>query len=219
MYIQELPAELRNEIYRAVLVASKPLEFSEPDNFSRSSALLRTCHQIHEEGRSILYSENHFRLARRAHRYGSFWEKEWSELGYLHVRKFFKSIGPTNSALIRHLTLMLEDAMPCLNPTLHSAEDRRFVHDDDLMSVLRHLVDHSQLQTLKLHFYGRRKVDRTDDRFLEYLKRVKADEVSFITWPPESNWHPRESKQDRRVEESLLLCCTRKKKKFDSSED
>jgi hypothetical protein len=87
------------------------------------------------------------------------------------------------------------------------------------MSVLRHLVDHSQLQTLKLHFYGRRKVDRTDDRFLEYLKRVKADEVSFITWPPESNWHPRESKQDRRVEESLLLCCTRKKKKFDSSED
>jgi hypothetical protein len=109
---------------------------------------------------------------------------------------------------------MLEDAMPSLNPAMRSAEERRFVHDDDLMSVLRHLVDHSQLQTLELHFQGRKKVDRTDDRFLEYMKQVKADEVKFLDWPPNS-WCPRPSKQEDKVKESLLLCCTRRHKKFD----
>lgn len=43
----DLPAELRNYIYREVFVTERPLRFSSPSSFSRSSALLRTCKQVH----------------------------------------------------------------------------------------------------------------------------------------------------------------------------
>lgn len=165
-------------------------------------------------GRSILYSENRFNIERRTQRYGSFWENEWRELGFLNVRKFTKSIGPSNLALIRHMTFMLEDAVPCLNPGMRTNEERRFVHDDDLMSVLRHLGNFGQLQTLELHFHGRRRVDRTDDRFLDYMKRIRADTVRFAEWPPGSKY-PRQSKQEDAVKAALLAACTRKRKKFD----
>ncbi|CAK1366783.1 hypothetical protein CB0940_10152 [Cercospora beticola] len=211
----DLPAELRNDIYRLIFVTENAtINFATPDNFSRSAALLRTCRQVYEEGRSILYSENAFAIERRTQRYGSFWEHEWRELGYLNVRKFMKSIGPTNTALIRRISFMLEDAVPCLNPSMRTNEERRFVHDDDLMSVLRHLGNHAQLQTIDLHFHGRRRVDRTDDRFLDYMKRLKADAVRFVDWPPDSKY-PRSSKQDESVKSTLLAHCTRKKKKFD----
>ena len=104
--------------------------------------------------------------------------------------------------------------MPCLNPLMKTNEERRFVHDEDLISVLRHLGTHGQLQTLDLHFHGRRRVDRTDDRFLDYMKRIKADTVKFVDWPPSSKY-PRSSKQDDSVRASLLMNCTRKTKKFD----
>ncbi|EME42148.1 hypothetical protein DOTSEDRAFT_175017 [Dothistroma septosporum NZE10] len=210
----DLPAELRNEIYRMIFTSEQAINFGCPDNFSRSGQLLRACNQVHEEGRSILYGENRFVVERRTQRYGSFWENEWRELGYLNVRRFIKLIGAMNTALIRHLTLMLEDAVPCLNPSMRTNEERRFVHDDDLMSLLRHLGRHSQLQNLELHFHGRRRVDRTDDRFLDYMKRIKADEVRFIDWPPQSKYS-RESKQEDAVKQVLLTACFRKKKRFD----
>ena len=50
--------------------------------------------------------------------------------------------------------MYLEDATPCLNPNMHTADDRRFVYDDVLMSVLRQLADHAKLRKLDLHFYG-----------------------------------------------------------------
>ncbi|KAK4497894.1 hypothetical protein PRZ48_010549 [Zasmidium cellare] len=210
----DLPAELRNEIYRMIFTTQGDVNFSRPDNFSRSAALLRTCHQVHEEGRSILYSENKFNIERRTQRYGSFWENEWRELGLKNVKVFVKSIGPNNIALIRNITFMLEDAVPCLNPSMRTNEERRFVHDDDLMSVLRHLGNSGQLQNLELHFHGRRRVDRTDDRFLDYMKRLRADTVRFVEWPPGSKW-PRQSKQEDAVKNALLQACTRKRKKFD----
>lgn len=227
----DLPAELRNEVYRMIFVDEKKINFSNPDNFSRSAALLRTCRQVYEEGmlslsqisdtklmrstgRSILYSENRFAIERRTQRYGSLWENEWRELGYLTVRKFMKTIGPTNIALIRHVSMMLEDAVPCLNPLMETNEERRFVHDNDLISVLRQLGNHAQLQTLDMHYHGRRRVARTDDRFLDYMKRIKADTVRFVDWPPTSTY-PRASKQDEAVRTMLLATCTRRKKKFD----
>lgn len=107
-----------------------------------------------------MYSENAFTVERRSDRYGSLWKGDWHELGYLSVRKFFKSIGPANTALIRHLTLSLEDAVPCLNPRIRNQEERRFVNDEELLSVLRHLAQHSRLQHLKIHLGGRKRVDR-----------------------------------------------------------
>lgn len=45
----DIPAELRNQIYRHVFVAEDPLNFGSPSNFSRGAALLRTCRQAYEE--------------------------------------------------------------------------------------------------------------------------------------------------------------------------
>lgn len=81
--------------------------------------------------------------------------RDWDELGFKVVRKFLRMIGAPNIALIRHATLSLEDATPCLNPNMHTADDRRFVYDDVLMSVLRALADHAKLQRLDLHLSGK----------------------------------------------------------------
>ena len=149
----DLPAELRNEIYRQVFVAEEYINFSSL-NFKRSGALLRTCRQVYEEGREILYSENRFLFKRKCRQQGSYWESEWNEEGFKAVRKFLKLIGPTNTGLIRHATLVLGDATPCLNPGLKTADARRFVFDDVLMSILRHLADYTQLRKLELNFGG-----------------------------------------------------------------
>lgn len=151
----DLPAELRNDIYERVFVANKSLHFRYPSNFQLSAAFLRTCRQVYEEGRSLLYGGNKFILERRTARSGSYWEAEWSEAGFKPVKRLLKMIGPTNTALLRHVGIHCEDAMPCLNPDLHTADERRFTRDEVLMSCLRHLARHAQLQTLELNFNGK----------------------------------------------------------------
>ena len=133
------------------------------------------------------------------------------------IRKFLKMIGTTNTALIRHLSFQMEDATPCLNPDTMSHSERRFVHDDALMSVLRHLGDYAQLQTLKLSFHGRRRVETSDDRFLAYMKRIKADKVELVKFPigrPDSVW-VQESKQEETVRKMLMKVMVRKQKLYD----
>lgn len=44
----DLPAELRNDIYRLAFVTERPtINFALPDNLSRTAALLRTCRQVY----------------------------------------------------------------------------------------------------------------------------------------------------------------------------
>lgn len=98
-----------------------------------------------------------------------------------------------------------------------SHEERRFVHDDGLMSILRHLGDYAQLQTLKLCFHGRRRVETSDDRFLAYLKRIRADTVELVKFPigrPESVY-AMESKQAEVVRKGLMKAMVRKEKLYD----
>ncbi|TKA30332.1 hypothetical protein B0A50_02559 [Salinomyces thailandicus] len=213
----DLPAELRNEIYRLAFVADGKFNLARPTNFARSAAFLRTCRQVHEEARDILYGENEFLFVRRVDRHGSFWEDEWKEVGFKSIRKFVKTIGVENTSLIRHLSFQFEDATPCLNPDSMSHEERRFVHDDGLMSILRHLGDYAQLQTLKLCFHGRRRVETSDDRFLAYLKRIRADTVELVKFPigrPESVY-AMESKQAEVVRKGLMKAMVRKEKLYD----
>ena len=61
---------------------------------------------------------------------------------------------------------------------------------------------------------GRRRVDRTDQRFLEKLTDIRADEVSFIRTPP-NYAYPQDSKQDPIVESLCLSRMKRKRKMFD----
>ena len=61
---------------------------------------------------------------------------------------------------------------------------------------------------------GRRRVERTDIRFLEYLTAIQADEVVFVRTP----WHtayPSDSKQEQCVEKKCLEEMTRNKKLYD----
>ncbi|OQO01805.1 hypothetical protein B0A48_12278 [Cryoendolithus antarcticus] len=193
----DLPPELRNEIYRLTFVTPNKdrLDFGSPSaRFSRSAAFLRTCSTVHNEARSILYSENEFFFQRQSRRHGHIFASDWSELGFRPVRRFLKAIGPVNTGLIRHVTFLFEDAAPSLNPQLSTAEARRFVHDPQMHSLLRHLGAYAKLRVLHMNFQGRKTVDaaRANDKFLSLLIGVKADEVEFVrhpVWATQSSYH------------------------------
>ncbi|KAH0129849.1 hypothetical protein KCU66_g4026, partial [Aureobasidium melanogenum] len=187
----DLPAEIRNQIYRLAFVSDEKLDFAYPDNFSRSASLLQTCRQIHEEGRSILYSENTFYFQRRKKEQAVRWSTDVYEIGYKDIRFFLKSIGLANVSLLRRVIIMFEDAQPSMNTHLKDADERRFTNDNDLMDILRLLGDHTMLKTLDLCFLGRRTFYNKDEtRFIEHLTRIKADQVKCINNPdtPFSNW-------------------------------
>jgi thermostable 8-oxoguanine DNA glycosylase len=187
----DLPAEIRNQIYRLALVSEEKLDFAYPSNFSRSSSLLQTCRQVHEEGRTILYSENTFYFQRRKKERAVRWTTDVYEIGYKDIRFFLRSIGLANVSLLRRLIVMFEDAQPSMNTHLKDADERRFTNDDDLMDTLRVLGDHAMLKTLDLCFQGRRMFYNKDEsRFIETLTRIKADQVKCINNPetPFSNW-------------------------------
>ena len=147
------PVEIRDQIYELVFVDSEPFHFGCPDNFEHSAALLRTCHQVHNEGRKFLYSKNRFVIERLSKVRGSAWRtNNWVEIGFASARRFVKQAGPTNLGLIRDLSLELTDADP--NLTRHLTPfDRRFVNDLELHSILRSLK-HCNLRKLVLSFSG-----------------------------------------------------------------
>lgn len=215
----DLPAELRNEVYRLAFVAPARFDFGAPTkHFQRSSAFLRTSRQVYDEGRSILYSENEFFFQRQSRRYGPIWAADWGELGFKPVRKFLKMIGPSNTSFIRHVTMLFEDAQPSLNPQMHNAEERRFVHDENLHSVLRHLATHGTLERFYMNFQGRKTLDvyYPNDHFLDLLTRIRADDVMFVkhpVWAPHSSYHSR-SKQSNGVVQMCFENMVRKKKLY-----
>ncbi|KAG9947558.1 hypothetical protein KCU85_g5650, partial [Aureobasidium melanogenum] len=187
----DLPAEIRNQIYRLAFVSDENLDFAYPNNFSRSSSLLQTCRQIHEEGRSILYSENTFYFQRRKKEQAVRWSTDVYEIGYKDIRFFLKSIGLANVSLLRRVIIMFEDAQPSMNTHLKDADERRFTNDNELMDILRILGDHTMLKTLDLCFQGRRTFYNKDEtHFIQHLTRIKADQVQCINNPdtPFSNW-------------------------------
>ena len=179
-----LPPELRNQIYRLLFISTDKLDFGHPRNFSRSSHFLRSCKQVHEEARSILYAENtfYFQTARetRTRRF----ETGAYQIGYKDIRYFLSCIGTANLGLMRHIIMVFEDLVPSLNPRLKSIDERRFTNNDDLYAIMRLLGDHGRLQTIKLSFQGRRWFFEHDEpRFASYLVRISADKVDFIDWP------------------------------------
>lgn len=145
-----LPPELRNQIYRMVFVDENRLDFGDPKNLSHTAALLRTCRQIHSEGCGFLYSENKFYWRRHSVRRTPLWSNKGSEVGFRDIHRLLKSIGPANIALLRNIVWLFEDAIPSLNPQFTTAEERRFVQDDYLMSSLKLVARHGRLRKLEL---------------------------------------------------------------------
>ncbi|QDS78166.1 hypothetical protein FKW77_005185 [Venturia effusa] len=175
----KLPPELRNKVYNLVFKDKAKFDFLSPTNLQHSSSFLRSCKQVCEEGRTVLYGENTFYFARNKEMRRPFWAGERKEIGYKDLRLFLRTVGPSNVSYIRHLWLCFDDATPSTTPHLKRSEERRYVHDGHLIEALKVLAHQAQLKKMTLTFWGRRALATTDARFLEYLCKLKADKVEM----------------------------------------
>jgi hypothetical protein len=211
----DLPAELRNKVYRHLFVHSHEVTFPpreqycSGDNHSLcwSAQLLRTCRLVHSEGCSVLYGENTFHFDRNKHTRGPFWQSIPKEIGYTDVRHFLKAIGSENLAYLRDIHIWLEDATPSTTPYL-GHEARRYINDNHLIDCLR-ILRGAKLRKVHLTFGGRRNLGRSDVKMLGYLEQIKADEV---TQKAPGYWYPQ--KVSPLVFEELKSGMTRKKKLY-----
>ncbi|KAF4536259.1 DNA-binding protein [Lasiodiplodia theobromae] len=165
--------------------------------------------QIYNEGRSVLYSENRFSFSRNTRSRAPYWSSQDKEIGYQDMRVFLNSIGPTNISLLRSISIMLTDASPSSTPYLDH-DGRRFVRDEHIIYCLRQISKHGELKEIELSFYGRKCLTRTDYRFLDALREIKADKVRLE--PPERHWYP--SKIDYLLKTSLLESMERSPKMY-----
>jgi hypothetical protein len=174
----DLPPELRNKIYWHVFVVDNGFRFPVPSSktVSCSSQFLRTCRLVHSEGCSVLYGENTFGFDRNRSTRGTFWDPIPKEIGYKDIRQFLKMIGPENLAYLRDVKLVLEDANQSSTPYINSHEERRYLNDEHLIDCLR-ILRTAKLRKITVSFLGRRALTRADVKFVDYLERVKADEV------------------------------------------
>ncbi|KAI9851728.1 MAG: hypothetical protein M1838_002943 [Thelocarpon superellum] len=175
-----LPAELRNAIYRLVFTSKKTINFHMRENLCHSAALLSTCKQISREGSTVLYGENRFHFERVAWTRGQFYENVWREIGYKDMERFLVTIGPRNLSQITSLILILEDARPITSKELTHAE-RQYVRDPHLRHCLRLLGRYGNLKRLCLGVNGRQHFTRYHQQFVDVLVQINTlDELRFL---------------------------------------
>jgi hypothetical protein len=144
-----LPVDIRNNIYRRVLIVPHPLylfqdtgsqvvETFAPDKPSRWLALLYTNRQIHDEARAVLYGSNHF----------TFMDTTQQQGGLL--QSFLSCIGSVNAGLLSHL---------CINfPVAESVDGQPgqvMLREDDLYSLKLLQEKCAKLTTLETLLYSR----------------------------------------------------------------
>jgi hypothetical protein len=190
----DVPAEIRNTIYRMVFVTHRVIDFGRPDNCDRSAAFLRTSKQICQEGASILYSENRFAFSRNKNPRNPFWSTNNVEIGYLDLRHFLWMIGPVNRSFLRKVHITCEDGSRNVAHTLPN-EDTRFTVDVNLLASFKEIAKGCMLQKLCLSCTGRRKVNVNDIKFIEALCGIEVDELIFN---PNGYW------SDKNIEQKAL---------------
>ena len=157
-------------------MTESPIVFASRDNFARSSSFLRTCHDVHDEGRAVLYSENAFHFERSHGTRGTFFESTWKEIGFKDARRFLETIGPVNISMMRYISFHFQDAAPSTTPHLDENE-RRFVNDPVLHYVLKFIGANARLSKIAFQFSGRRLLQKIDYNFLQALSSIKSEEV------------------------------------------
>ena len=172
----DLPYEIRVRIYRQLFVTENPIDFQSRKGFSRTSAFLRTCKMVHDEGRAVLYGENAFHFERCHEQRGTFYEATWKEIGFKDVRRFLENIGATNISRMRYVSFLFADAAASVTPYLDEAE-RRFVNDPILHYILKLIGSQARLCKIAFTFSGRRQLTRTDYHFLKALASIRSEEV------------------------------------------
>lgn len=172
----DLPPEIRNVIYRQVFCSKPAIDFRHHTSFSHAGGFLSTCRAVYHEGTDILYGDNEFKFSRDAKKRGTFWN-DWTEVGWRDVRRFLTGIGGNNISKIRKLSITFED------PTHKDHHNPHFTDDDHLMDCLKLLANYGQLQTLSLAIHGKAMVKKTNARFLENLKAIRADKCEIYNDP------------------------------------
>lgn len=138
----DLPGEIRNIIYRFVFRRKKTLN----SDLGSSLALLRTCKQVHIEGRGILYGGKCFIFGPRTVSVGAIQDLQQVLMGYWLPMHFFSRIGAANVGLLRHLSLILEDLS--LEHTMDMTHDQRKFASDLNLRLVRIPKESARLKTL-----------------------------------------------------------------------
>lgn len=176
----DLAPELRNVIYRQVLVSDQDVQFPTGSPYQKNptfpAALLATCRQIELEASQILYGDQAVQLSRDHRERGTFFDRDWREIGYLDGRLFLQRIGPRNIGNIRSLTLVLADGKEDKEDYSHK---HRAVNDDNLIAIMKLLAKHGRLQSLHVRLQVRKSITKDDERFLVNLHAMRADEVKI----------------------------------------
>lgn len=124
-----LPVDIRNNIYRRVLVVSHPIflfqdsysqvvETFAPDRPFRWLALLYTNRQVHDEACAVLYGLNHFTLVETTQHQGSL------------LQSFLNCIGTVNAGLLSHLSINFPVA-----ESVQGQTGKVMIREDDLHSL------------------------------------------------------------------------------------
>lgn len=169
----DLPAELRNRIYR-VLFVKGIVDFESRENLCRSSALLSTCKKVYLEGCSVLYGENEFSFGRVRAGRGKYFERVWDEIAYEDMYRFLRDIGSHNLGYIPSIKIAMHDGVLVDNRE-RDLEQRRFVRDQYLRESLKLIARHHNLKVLKIGMHGARTItQKNDDGFLKLLKKIRG---------------------------------------------
>lgn len=177
----DLPYELRLIVYKLAFIKSIPIQLLQADTFPRSGAFLSTCKTVNQEGSIVLYGENKFRFQRQFKTRATYKTGYWREVGFKDIRRFLTDIGPLNVALLRTVDFQLEDGIPSGYPGLQHPDNLRYVYDENLIDCLRILERYGLIRKFTVAFSGKKTVTRRDERFLFHLKKIKADEIKFVS--------------------------------------
>lgn len=169
----ELEPELRNRIYRELLVKDTAVTFNPSPDLSRTATLLRTCRQVYQEATDILYGENAFHLDRTDQRRGTLYTT-WREVGYKDMRRFLETIGQENLSKMRYLSICLQDATQYVTPEL-TQDQRRYYNDPVLCHIFR-LIGNSDavFEKLVVDFGGRGALDFENVAFIRAFTSMRC---------------------------------------------
>jgi hypothetical protein len=167
---------------------------------------------VHQEGSSVLYSENQFKFVRNKSSRNPFWTNKVNEIGYVDTRHFLAMIGPLNMTYLRKLHIVFDDAS---KSHAHLYEDPRFVHDVNLLASLKVIAKSCFLKSISLTFLGRRNLSTFDVRFLEHLCAIQVDSMDFN--PHNAYWHG--DKYEVKVRDLLRSEMTRLEPLFEREEN
>lgn len=173
----KLPGELRDDIYRLLMVRNATVSFRGRPDLHRSAAFLRTCKTIRDEGTNILYGENSFHFSRTLTTRGKYWEPVWKEIGYQDVRRFLETIGPVNIAKMKHISFVMTDGSERASS---GVEHPKFVNDPHLHHILRLIGNNTTLKQFGVMFSGRAMVSNCDFHFLNALTEIKCQRLDLV---------------------------------------